>query len=217
MITSYLYQKDFLPYYELFKKHCPPPLSMPRGSIICQKGLTSRWMYYLTEGMMKVYYDNYNGNERILAYLKKNSIFGLDCFDPDKTSIVTIECLTDVWIMPFSSTTIKVMMDENKNFGYDLVKYYCKVMRQLCFDAENQSIQDATTRLANFLFLHTDKDNDNFETIEMTQQDLASAVNCSRTTISRICSKFKDEGIIKIKGKGISIIDKVKLEKLCRF
>ena len=153
MATSYFYEDDFLPYLKLFERYCPPPLAMPRGSLICKKGFSHDWLYYLNSGMVKVYSNNYHGYERIVAYLNKNSIFGLDCLNPGSTSIVTIECITDVWVMPFKRETLHAMMAESLDFSYALVAYYCKVMRQLCFDAENQSISDTATRLANFLYL----------------------------------------------------------------
>ncbi|KUO77235.1 MAG: hypothetical protein APF81_25505 [Desulfosporosinus sp. BRH_c37] len=217
MNISFLFKDDFLTHYDLFSKHCPPPLSLPKGSIICKKGISSKWMYYLNEGTLKVYSDNYTGYERIIAYLKRNSIFGLDCFHPEMSSIVTIEAVTDVWVMPFTSGTLRIMMAENSDFAFDLVAYYCKVMRQLCSDAENLSINDATIRLVNFLFLYINGNDSGIDTIDMTQQELASAINCSRSCISRICARLKNDGIIKINGKGLSVSDKRKLEELCRF
>lgn len=217
MTTSLVYKDDFLPYHSLFSKHCPPPLSLSKGSIICKKGISSKWMYYLEDGMVKISAGNYTGSEKIFAYLKSNSIFGLDCFHPEMRSIVTIEAVTNVWVMPFTSETLRIMMAENKDFAYDLVAYYSKVMRQLCFDGENQSINDAAIRLANFLFLYISGNDSGKDNIDMTQQELASAISCSRSSISRICGKLKNEGIIKINGKGISIVDKKKLEGLCHF
>lgn len=217
MATSYFYEDDFLPYLKLFERYCPPPLAMPRGSLICKKGFSHDWLYYLNSGMVKVYSNNYHGYERIVAYLNKNSIFGLDCLNPGSTSIVTIECITDVWLMPFKRETLHAMMAESLDFSYALVAYYCKVMRQLCFDAENQSISDTATRLANFLYLCVSHRDEAQPRVDLTQQDVASAINCSRTSVSRLYGKWKEQGIIRIEGKGICILDPAALQRQCRF
>ena len=98
--ASYLFNADMAPYRELFLRRCPPPMLMPRGNRVCKKGVTKGWMYYLSQGLLKVYSSNSYGYDRVIAFLKDDNIFGLDCFDPDQPSVVTIECVTDSWVMP---------------------------------------------------------------------------------------------------------------------
>ena len=212
---SYLFKGDFSAYRSLFLENCPPPMLMPKGSRICKKGITRGWMYYLTEGLLKVYSSNFQGYERLVAFLREDSIFGLDCFDPTMPSIVTIECVSDAWVMPFQRETLKKVMEADENFAYDLVSHYSKILRQLCFDAENQSINDSGTRLANFLYLYVE--NSQSRHVDMSQQELAAAVNCSRSSIARICNALKEEGIIETNGRGLTVVSKVRLEKLCHF
>lgn len=59
-------------------------------------------MYYLSQGLLKVYSSNSYGYDRVIAFLKDDNIFGLDCLDPDQPSVVTIECVTDSWVMPLA-------------------------------------------------------------------------------------------------------------------
>ncbi len=89
-----------------------------------------------------------------------------------------------------------------------------KVMRQLCFDATNQSIGSVFIRLANFLQANWD-DKNNCRVL-LSQQDLAAAVNCSRTSVARACKIMKEEGVISIEGIGFRILDFSNLETLCR-
>lgn len=130
-------------------------------------------MYYLSQGLLKVYSSNSYGYDRVIAFLKDDNIFGLDCLDPDQPSVVTIECVTDSWVMPLQSEMLTGIMRESPDFACDLVAYYAKVMRQLCFDTENQSINDARVRLVNFLYLYAESSGD--DRIAMSQQDLAGS------------------------------------------
>lgn len=49
---------------------------------------------------------------------------------------------------------MEALIRENPDFAVDLTRYYCKVMRQLCFDAENQSISSILIRLSSFRPVH---------------------------------------------------------------
>lgn len=213
--ASYLYENDFEDYRPLFIKYCPPPFPMPKGSLVYEKGVSKGWMYYLYGGIVKVFTSNYDGSERMLAYLKKDNIIGIDCFDPKSTAIVSAQCITDVWCTPFNCDTLQLMTNESPDFGFKLIAYYSKVMRQLCFDAENQSINELVTRMANFLYLYVI--NSVSDIVDMTQQDLASAISCSRSSVSRICDRFRQEGIVCSNGKGLRVSNLQKLKAYCRF
>lgn len=212
--VSYFFSGEFYSYRSLFEEFCPPPMKMEKGMRICRHGLTKNWMYYLCKGTLKVYVENLTGNERIVALLGEDTIAGIDCFLPDTASLMTIECTSDCWLMPFLNTTLEAMMRKSPEFSVELARYYCKVMRQLCFDATNQSIGSVFIRLANFLQANWD-DKTNCRVL-LSQQDLAAAVNCSRTSVARACKIMKEEGVISIEGIGFRILDFSNLETLCR-
>ena len=110
---------------------------------------------------------------------------------------------------------LKAIMRKEPDFAYDLALYYAKVMRQLCFDAESQSINDAKIRFSNFLYLYITSNHS--DTVPMSQQELSSATNCSRSSICRICNEFKNLGIIRTNGRGLTVLDQERLAAFCGF
>lgn len=215
---SYFFENDFLHYKDLFNDFCQHPLSIPKGTSVCKRGHINGLMYYLLSGMVKIYTTNYFGYDRTIAFAGKHTLFGLDCIQSDMISVLNVDCLTDIQVLPLTGETIKKMMAYDESFAYDLVLYYSRVTRLLCFDVENQSINDATTRLANFLYLYMKSSSyEKTQTIDLTQESLASAINSSRVQVSRICNKLKEEGIIKIHNKEISVENSEKLCTLCHF
>ena len=78
-------------------------------------------------------------------------------------------------------------------------------MRQLCFDAANQSINSVFPRLGNFLLTNWDGGDNR---VRLSQQELAYAVNSSRASISRACRLLKQEGIIATEGVGFRLLDR---------
>ena len=194
----YFFAGDFQPYRKTFFDRCPPPMKMDRGMRVCTSGKSRGWMYYLCQGTLRVYAGNRQGNERMVALLGPDSIAGLDCLLPGQTSLMTIACVTDCWLLPFQNTLLETMAREDSEFALTLVRYYCKVMRQLCYDAASQSINSTFIRLANFLLINWDGE----DQVHMSQQQLACAINCSRASVSRACRLLRDEGVITTEGVG---------------
>lgn len=132
--------------------------------------------------------------------------FVLDGFCEGKPAIVTTQAVTDITTVTVTRQSLLRMCEANPAFGLDLASYVGDVLRLMCFDAENQSVSDVTTRLINFIFLYM-KSEDYCQTqcIPMSYENLASAVNASRIQIARICSKMKRLGVIDVGRRCITI------------
>lgn len=210
--VSYYFGGEFRIYRHLFDARCPTPMKCLKGMIILRPGQTKGWMYYLCSGLLKVYMNNCEGNERSVAFITNDTLFGMDCFIPGQVSLTTIECMTDSWVMPFQSSVLEEIIRENADFAIDFARYYCKMLRQMCFDAENQSINNVLVRMVNFLLANWD-DQDNSR-VALSQQEIATAVSCSRSSVSRVCRLMKDEGAIVSEGVGFRIIDQNRMRNL---
>lgn len=209
----YFFEGDFLPYRQAFVQNCPPAMKLDKGMRACECGETKNWMYYLDRGRMRVYAGNCQGNERVVALLGPGSIVGLDCLVPDAASTMSIACVTDCWLLPFQNTLLEEFIRRDSDFAVTLAHYYCKVMRQLCYDAASQSVNDVFVRLANFLLANWSAAQPR---VRLSQQELANAVNCSRASVSRACRLLKAEGVITTEGVGFSVRDWPRLEEMCR-
>ena len=189
---NFVIEDEFVKYRSMFEEYCPPPLTVKKGTNLCTQCLTSDWMYYLVDGIAKVFVTNYDGNERIIDFMKKNTLIGMDCVIPALKSVVSISCVTDIHVLPFTSDILKKMLDQSSEFAYDLVLYYGKVLRQVAYQCGSLGISNLTARLANFLFLFTDTaDFRNERKIPLTQEEIASSINISRAQVAKICSQFR--------------------------
>lgn len=215
---SFVFEDDFIKYRGMFEKYCPPPLSVRKGTDLCKQCYTSDWMYYLVDGIVKVYVTNYNGNERIIDFMKENTLIGMDCVIPTLKSVVSISCVTDIHVLPFNADVLKKMLVENSEFAYDLVLYYGKVLRQVTYHSGNLGISNLTARFANFLFLFTDTPEFKAKgKITMTQEEIAASINISRAQVAKMCSHFRREGIIETGNRSIVITDLEKLRNYCHL
>lgn len=215
---SFVFEDEMKKYRVDFLKNCPPPLTVSKGFDLCKQCTTRNWMYYLLDGIVKVYIADSAGNERIIDFMKDNTLIGMDCIEPDVKSVVSIQALTTIHVLPFNKEVLKVLLKNKKDFGYDLAIYYGKVLRQVAYSAASSGIGDPLVRLANFIYLYMDTITYNkLGYIEMTQEDIAAAISLSRSQIAKMCKKLRDEGVLKTANRSVYVLDKEALKAHCRF
>lgn len=211
---SFVFEDEFTKYRPMFEKICPPAMTMKKGSDICVQCLTNSWMYYLIDGIAKVYIKNPDGNERVIDYMRHDTIIGIDCVPPGSKSVVSIYCLTDLYVLPFTTDLLKKMLALDPDFAYDLVLYYGKILRQVTYSSGNLGITNLTSRLANFLLMFLDtSEYKKTNSITITQDDIASAINLSRSQVTKMLAQFRSEGIIQTKSKHLVLTDINRLKK----
>lgn len=212
---SYLINNNLSEYRDLFQKCCIQKFELPRNTILSRAGNPIPNMFFLLSGMVKVYTTNPSGYTRILGYHRKNTLIAMDGICEGVSAVVNIESVTNVTVLVVTWDIIKKMEQLNSKFINDFLKYYGTVLRLLCFDAETNSVCDASSRLATFLCLY--KHNIKDEEMYMTQDELASAVNASRVQIARICADFRKQGLISNKRGKINILNYEKLSKISQY
>lgn len=202
-------------YRNLFIQFCGPKKVSRAGEILSVCGKPVFHMHFLLSGIVKVYTNSSDGFVRLLGYHRQNTLFVLDGFIEGKPAIVTTQAVTDIATVTVTRQSLLRMCEANPAFGLDLASYVGDVLRLMCFDAENQSVSDVTTRLINFIFLYMKSaDYQQTRCIPMSYESLASAVNASRIQVARICSKMKRLGIIDVGRRCITIKN---VEALCEF
>ena len=209
-----MYRKDFL-------SVCGPVLSFPRNTRLSRSGEETGRLFYLLDGIVKVYTTNPSGHLRILGYHQKDSLFALDCLCPGETALVNTQSVTAVKVLPATTAQLRAVQQRQPGFWEDLSRYYCSLLRLMCFDAESNSVCDTAARLATFLCLfqrHNESEHHlNSGKICLTQEELASAVNASRIQIARICADFRQRGLIACSRGAITILDSEGLLRMSHY
>lgn len=176
------------------------------GNVLFYEGDDSVKLHYLTEGIAKVYKIDKNGNELVIHYVSGPSLIGelanLENF-PFPASCV-IESDAKVLIIDYAAFKDKLL--SRQEVCYQLLKSLCKKVKHLEDLINFNLTMDSTSKFAKFIcenetILHTIK-----------HKKIASILNTSPETVSRIVARFKKEGILKPDSKEIIILDKTQLK-----
>lgn len=211
---TYILEDSLRPYRSFILEQSRKAQDYPKGTIFSQSGELPKCLYFLVEGIVKVYTTNQRGYVRIVGFHKDNSLFVLDGLRGNEPSIVMTEALTPCTAVPITVSELHRMCDLNPQFCRDLMLYVGDVLRLMCYDAQTQSVRDTTTRLASFLLLSMDSNE--YKTqgcIRLSQESLASAINASHVHVSRICARLQREGVLATKRSRIFILDEQALRR----
>ena len=82
-------------------------------------------------------------------------------------------------------------------------------LRRFATQIENLSLKEVPARLANYLIYLSEEQGGRDEvTLEISKGQLASLLGTIPETLSRIFGKMSEEGLIKVNGKVISLLDR---------
>ncbi len=86
-------------------------------------------------------------------------------------------------------------------------------LRRFATQIENLSLKEVPARLADYLmYLSEEQNSPDQVVLEISKGQLASLLGTIPETLSRIFAKMSDEGLIKVNGKEIDLLDREGLE-----
>ena len=189
-----------------------------RKTNILNSGSPTSHIIYLRSGLVKEYLLKSDNTEQILQIILPHSYLGLTSLFGDKINHYSYTALTDLKVCYIDIDVFTQMVKSNGNFAFEILT---SVGRESLYNFHRfiaQSNKKIYGRIADMLiyFSRVVFSSSKFQ-IPLTRREVADMVGTSRESTGRVLSKFNNEGIIKISGTKVVIIDFKKLEKISRF
>lgn len=174
-----------------------------RGQIVLAEEDTSRFMYIVLSGKVKVVQLSDDGKEGILAIHKRNDFFGeLSLFD-GKTEPATVIAMEPTEVGLLSKADLDNFVLKNQNILYHFITVLCSRLRESCQMLKIMTFSDAEDRvravLKNMIRRYGVKDKRGFlVTLKLTQREIANCASVSRETVSRLMKRLISDGEIEL-------------------
>jgi CRP/FNR family transcriptional regulator len=181
---------------------------------ICKQGDEVSHAIYLVEGTAKLYIEGINGHNIILYLMKPPAYIGLLSFFESihyTYSVTAIEdakvCMVDLdFLKELYLENHEVLLKLNKAFG----KSVANIMNKLiCLNQKN-----IRGRIAESLIYLSSFYGSNHYRLSITRKELGEMSAISEENTVRLLTELKKEGIIKVEGREIEIVDKLLLKKI---
>jgi CRP/FNR family transcriptional regulator len=177
--------------------------SCGKNEVILREEDTSRFMYVVFSGTVKVVQTGFDGKERILAIHRRGDFFGEMALLDGKTSPATVVAMehADVGLIGKADFEEKILSDQR--ILREIVTLLCTRLREAWTTVKVLSFADAEQRIR--LVLKTlsgpygiREERGVLLSIKLTHKDIGDYASVSRETVTRLFDRLTHEGEIEI-------------------
>ncbi|MBW8049137.1 MAG: response regulator [Cytophagales bacterium] len=174
-------------------------------------------MFFINKGKVKTYRMNEDGKEYVTGLYKKGDFFGYMALLQDCDYTETAAALEDVEIYKIPKQDFLSLFQNNRDVSHKFIKMLSGSLLEKEEQLLNLAYNTVRKRVAEALLLvqkrYREENNENFN-ISISRNDLASIAGTATETVIRTLSEFKEDKLIEIKGKNITILDAGKLSNI---
>lgn len=180
------------------------------GQVLFFEGEKAENLYILLEGKLKVYKTTFKGIEIFIHQFGPVSMIG-ELANFEKISYpATAEFMTEGKALAINFKVFEEKFLKNPDILLSILKSLSNKIRMLNHFIDSTVVLSAEARVAKLIL----ESPEIFEVLKHNQ--IASFLNITPETLSRVLSKLKDKKIISIEGKKIQIKDREKLRKVSK-
>lgn len=186
--------------------HCRM-LGFQRGETVFRKGDEADGFYIVREGMVKLYFVSERGNEKIVEVLKPGMTFGEAVVFIGKPYPVTAEALQPSRLLYVQRDGLFESMRRNEQMALRLLAGLSRRLHGLIGSMEAVCVLSSRERVIGYLLNELADRSDGSVTLPSTKAVVASTLNLTPETFSRVLHAMEREEIIGIDGRHIRIKD----------
>jgi len=182
-----------------------------RNQVIFMEEETGNYMYLVLAGKVKVSKAGSSGKETILAIHRAGDFFGEMSLLDGKTAPATVSAMEDAKIISVSGADFHKYLMHNEKVLLQIISVLCARLRQVWqTQSVSSSKADARIRMGIHQLAKRHGIQDAHGTIidlKITHQELAEMVGTSRETVTRVLSHLRDQGIIEVDQRRMTLLN----------
>ena len=190
-----------------------------KGCVLYKESSRIMGVYCINEGVLKIYKTGNDGKEQIVAFAHAGDLTGYRSILSNEPACTTAEVIQDANICQIPAQVIIKLVKTNGDFALHFLRLVCKELNQANSFIKDIAQKTVRERLAEALLMLENNfglNDEGFLNIILTREEIANIVGTATESVIRLLSEFKNDKIIKMKGKQIAINDKAYLQKLSK-
>ena len=188
------------------------------GESIIKEGMQINDFTYLKSGLVKLFHSDSSGKEQIITiakpydYVSLLSVFSNDHYN------YSVSALEDSVTCSIKMADVRNIVSDNGMLALSLLKRMSKIADKIILDSLSIRTKHLRGRVA-FLLLHFSQDiyfSPEFD-LPLSRKEMAEYVGMTTENVIRTLSEFRRDGILKIYGKTIQIVNIDILKSISEF
>lgn len=182
-----------------------------KGDSLIRQGTFSTNVAYLRSGLAKVHIAG-PYHEQIVRIVNAPSYLGLPTTFGDKINQYSVTVIEAAEVCFIDINAFRYLLKANHDFSYEIMLELCRNELEVFHRCANRTQKQMRGKIADVLIELSERIyNSNIFYIPLTQEDLGNLVDSSRESVSRVLTEFEKDGIIRISGKKVEILNKKSL------
>jgi CRP-like cAMP-binding protein len=183
-------------------------INLSRGEILFHRGDHAPGFYILTGGQIKLGFSSAQGAEKIIDIVTPGKSFGEAITFLDRQAPVTAQAIQHSKLILIPRKALFTILQEDPGVACSMLASLSARMHHLVNSIESISLLSGAQRLIGYLLqLNSLSPEASTLTLGSTKANIASLLNISPETLSRIMHKLTEDGLIAVNGKEIDILD----------
>ena len=184
-----------------------------RGEVLFDEGDVAQGFYIVAAGRVKVYKLSPEGKERILHVVQPGGNFAEAALFGDGLYPASAEPLEKSTLIFFPKRDFLDLLTAQGRIAINMIGGLSRFLRLFAGQIEELTFRDVPSRLARYLLELSNERNGAVE-LPTSKSAIASRLGTVSETLSRTFRKLSDEGLIRVEGKTIVILDAERLSEL---
>ncbi len=184
------------------------PIDYPKSTLVFEQNAPGDAMFIIFSGKVRVVLFGENGKDITLTFFKPGDFFGeMSLLDeqPRSANVITVEPST---LLVLKREDFLEHLKESPTTAINVITELSRRLRKADAVIGNLALLDVYGRVARLLMELAEKDGQEVDygiliRKRPTQQDIASMVNSSRETVSRVLNEFQKRGLLLMDGKKV--------------
>ena len=179
-----------------------------KGVSIFFEGDPGIGFYMVASGKVKIFKMSLDGREQILHIFGTGEPFGEVPVFHGSPFPANAETLTEAELLFFPRTEFVQLVTANPSLALNMLAVLARRLRRFATQIENLSLKEVPGRLASYLlYLAEEQQRRDLVVLDIPKGQLASLLGTSSETLSRIFAKMTEEGLIRVEGKTIYLLN----------
>ncbi|GHD80860.1 Crp/Fnr family transcriptional regulator [Vogesella fluminis] len=179
-----------------------------KGQVIFQKGDPCDGMYLVVYGKVKLALTAQNGTEKVMEILHPSQSFAEAVMFLGRPYPVMAQFVEDGLLLHVSAEVIFSALAEDPAFAQRMLAGLALRLHSLVRDVERYSVESAVQRVVGYLLqVEDDASTGSVVHLPVNKNLIASRLNLTPETFSRVLHQLADEGLIEVRGRDIVLKD----------
>ena len=193
-----------------------------KNKMIFLEGNSGNSVYYLEEGKVQIFRSSPFGKETIVSIRQPGELFGLAEVIGKHERVFSAQAITFCRLYEIRSREFEILLKRHYPLAQRVIEELGRRLRYLGEQIDSLMVCDVSTRLLKLLMCiscHNMTDRSEMTgpipvSLKLTQEQIAAMIGSTQQTVSEALKKLREDSLIDISGKVITLLKPKRISEL---